>query len=177
MWRGLFHAPPPSSLQVDTFLYIKDNGRSVRIKVEEMQLSITPATRHDYRFCYRLTKRNMLVLFTRHWGGWEPGRFRSDFHLDGTRIVRHGSRRIAYFTVREGPTSFYVDNMQVSGRYRGKGLGTRLMGSIEEWAVQVGKPCVQLTVFKDNRAKRLYERLGYREVLDKGTSVLMEKPL
>ena len=163
--------------QVDTFLYIRDNGRSVRIEVERMQLTVTPATRHDYSFCYRLTKRNMLELFIRHWGGWEPGRFRSDFGLDGTRIVRHGSMRIAYFTVREEPKSFYVDNMQVSGRYRGKGLGTRLMGLIEERTVQEGKKRVQLTVFKDNRAIRLYQRLGYRVVQDKGTSVLMEKPL
>lgn len=119
----------------------------------------------------------MLELFTRHWGGWEPGRFCKDFDLDGTRIIRHGSRRVAYFTIREEPTSFYVDNMQVSGRYRGKGLGTHLMGLIEECAAQGGRKRVQLTVFKDNRAKRLYERSGYRVVLDKDTSVLMEKTL
>ncbi|MDP6627229.1 MAG: GNAT family N-acetyltransferase [Methanopyri archaeon] len=149
----------------------------MRIEVERMQFSITPATRLDYRFCYRLTKRNMLELFNRHWGGWEPGRFRIDFDLEGTRIIRHGSRRVAYFTVRECPTSFYVDNMQISGRYRGKGLGSCLMGLIEERAAQEEMERVQLTVFKENRAKRLYQRLGYRVVQDKGTSVLMEKPL
>lgn len=168
---------PPSSLQADTFLYLRDNDMVVEIAVGGMQLTVSPATRHDYRFCYRLTKRNMLELFTRHWGGWEQGRFRNDLDLDGTRIVRHGSRRIAYFTVRECPTSFYVDNMQVSGRYRGKGLGTFLMGSIEELAAQEEKERVRLTVFKDNRAMRLYERLGYRVALDKDTSVLMEKML
>lgn len=163
--------------QVDTFLYISDIGSSVRITVRRMQFSVMPATRQDYRFCYRLTKHNMLVLFTRNWGGWEPGTFRSDFSLTGTRIVRRGNRRIAYFTVREEPTSFYVENIQVSGRYRGKGLGTKLMGLIEERAAQVGKERVQLTVFKDNRAKRLYDRSGYHVVQDKGASVLMEKAL
>jgi len=36
---------------------------------------------------------------------------------------------------------------------------------------------ILLQVFKDNPAKRLYERLGYKITKDKGTSVLMEKKL
>ncbi|MCK4591911.1 hypothetical protein KAT63_00555 [Candidatus Parcubacteria bacterium] len=36
---------------------------------------------------------------------------------------------------------------------------------------------IQLTVFKSNPAKKLYQRLGYKIIQDKKTSVLMEKKL
>jgi ribosomal protein S18 acetylase RimI-like enzyme len=67
---------------------------------------------------------------------------------------------------------------------RGSGAGTRLLGRLLEEAAGVGYPAVSLSVRADNPAKRLYERVGFREVEGSevrnragGTSVTMKADL
>ena len=53
--------------------------------------------------------------------------------------------------------------------HRGEGIGTRLMGGIEEAARAAGFSQLSLSVDADNPARRLYERLGYEELsVDEG---------
>jgi RimJ/RimL family protein N-acetyltransferase len=47
--------------------------------------------------------------------------------------------------------------------HQGRGLGTALLAALERWAVSEGLKRLELTVRVDNdRARRLYERAGYR---------------
>lgn len=56
---------------------------------------------------------------------------------------------------------------------RGKGIGTRLIGELQEEARTAGK-ALSIHVEKFNPALRLYERLGFKAVEDKGVYILME---
>jgi ribosomal protein S18 acetylase RimI-like enzyme len=64
----------------------------------------------------------------------------------------------------------YVDEetpevaVAVSDGHRGEGLGARLLRGLEELARREGMPRLSLSVDADNPARRLYERLGYREI-------------
>jgi ribosomal protein S18 acetylase RimI-like enzyme len=50
----------------------------------------------------------------------------------------------------------------VADRFRGQGLGQRLMETAEEWAGQQGLPRISLSVgVRNTLAQRLYESLGY----------------
>ncbi|HEU0014060.1 MAG TPA: GNAT family N-acetyltransferase [Longimicrobium sp.] len=60
--------------------------------------------------------------------------------------------------------------------HRGGGLGTRLMNDVLAEGDAAGKP-VSIHVERYNPAMRLYERLGFVEVEDKGVYVLMERPV
>ena len=55
----------------------------------------------------------------------------------------------------------------------GAGLGTRLLGDLREEA-RSGKKALSIHVEKFNPALRLYERLGFQPVEDKGVYLLME---
>jgi ribosomal protein S18 acetylase RimI-like enzyme len=66
-----------------------------------------------------------------------------------------------YFTHR--PTA-HVEVLVVDPRARGQGLGPRLIEGAERWARSRGISQITLNVFvRNQRARALYERLGYQE--------------
>lgn len=60
--------------------------------------------------------------------------------------------------------------------WRGTGLGTRILAELASAAREAGFDRLSLSVDTDNPARRLYERLGYRElsVDDSGVRMLIE---
>jgi ribosomal protein S18 acetylase RimI-like enzyme len=70
------------------------------------------------------------------------------------------------YQVLEQPNSYYVSGMALLPPWRGRGIGTRLLGLACERARALGLPQVSLIVFERNSgARRLYERLGFRELM------------
>lgn len=59
--------------------------------------------------------------------------------------------------------------------YRGNGIGTRLLEDLIAEADASGRK-LSVHVEKFNRARVLYERLGFAEAEDKGVYVLLERP-
>ena len=131
---------------------------------------IRPATPADYWYCYRLTKRNMLELFTRHWGGWVPAKFREGFHTNAVSVVVINGRRAGYLCVTHRKDGLYLDNIQLSPAMRGRGIGTSILKQLLG-----GNPSsrIRLTTFADNPAKRLYERLGFVTTGRRGMTIKM----
>lgn len=64
----------------------------------------------------------------------------------------------------EAPGTFYVNVLAAYPEARGRGLGTRLMQLAEKIARENGISAMSIIVADGNSgARRLYERLGYRE--------------
>ena len=62
------------------------------------------------------------------------------------------------------PDEFYIDTLAVLPDYRGQGIAAELLRATIGRARECGKPA-GLLVDKDNaRARRLYERVGFRQV-------------
>ena len=138
-----------------------------------MDYQLRLAVSGDYSYCYRLSKRNMSALFGRHWGGWAPGAFRKAFRVENTRVVMMGGRRAGYLSVRPEAGAAYLENIQLSARWRGKGIGTQLLTRLIAEHPTVS---LRLTTFDDSPAKRLYERLGFVVVERHGMTLHMERP-
>jgi ribosomal protein S18 acetylase RimI-like enzyme len=94
--------------------------------------------------------------------------------------------RTAQFSVIErdgvGVGRLYVDrwtreirimDIAIFPEYRGGGIGTQLLRELMEEAQTAGKT-LSIHVEKFNPALRLYERLGFRPIEDKGVYLLME---
>lgn len=61
-----------------------------------------------------------------------------------------------------------IENMVVDEEHRGRGIGTRLLAEARSWAEARGLEAMQLTVWSENvGAVRLYERQGYRRVIQR----------
>lgn len=71
---------------------------------------------------------------------------------------------VPYRKLRED-NSYYICGMALSPEYRGHGIGARLLTLAEKHARDEGFEKLSLMVFEQNAgAKRLYDRVGYREV-------------
>ena len=57
--------------------------------------------------------------------------------------------------------------------YRGRGIGTQLLDSLLSLLWQKGFARASLSVQKENPARRLYERAGFRVVVEKGPEDVM----
>jgi len=112
----------------------------------------------DYQYCYRLTKRNMLGLFSRHWGGWVPEEFRRGFNPENVTMVIMNGRRVGYVSVKRDNRGIYIENIQLSSSLHGKGIGTDILKRLLD---RYDQDVIRLTTFSDNPARRLYERLGF----------------
>ena len=56
---------------------------------------------------------------------------------------------------------FYIDSLAVSLPYRNQGVGTALIEKAKELARELGIAVVTLAVEPENRAKKLYQKLGF----------------
>jgi ribosomal protein S18 acetylase RimI-like enzyme len=123
-----------------------------------MNYEMRQAAEGDYRYCYTVTKKNMAVFFTRHWGGWAPAAFRRGFNAGNVTMILVAGRRAGYISLRKEENSLYIDNFQLSSPLCGRGIGTRVL---TEFLTRHSGQTFRLTTFDDNPAKRLYERLGF----------------
>ena len=72
---------------------------------------------------------------------------------------------LAPFMILEEDDSYYICGVSLFEQYRGQGIGSDLMALAENLAKEKGFSKTSLVVFEDNAgAKKLYERLGYKEV-------------
>lgn len=86
------------------------------------------------------------------------------------------------------PDSFYINMLATFPQFRGNGVGTALMGLVDELAHALGCNLVSMEVFDSNPgALRLYQRLGYEIIaqrdmiasayLPAGQVLLLTKPV
>ena len=63
------------------------------------------------------------------------------------------------------PTDLRLDSIAVSGKFRGKGIGSILLDSVAEYAKENHYERILLDVIDTNpRAKKLYESKGYKTI-------------
>lgn len=68
------------------------------------------------------------------------------------------------YSLLEEDQSYYLCGMAIEAGFRGRGIGTRLLGEAERTARAIGLHKLSLIVFEQNAgAKRLYERWGFAE--------------
>lgn len=142
--------------------------------MKETIYQLRPATEADYKYCYDLTKQNMLELFSRHWGGWEPSTFRKDFRAENITIVAIAGRNVGFFSLKETDSGLYIENIQLSPSIQGRGIGTAILKSILS---NNASHTVRLITFTDNPAMHLYNRLGFEVTRREGETVFMTTKL
>jgi ribosomal protein S18 acetylase RimI-like enzyme len=89
------------------------------------------------------------------------------------RAIVVDGERAGIVLIEETAEAISLSQIEILPAYQGRGIGTALVHSLIERAVATGKP-VHLSVFHANGdARRLYERLGFRQVAETAHDVQM----
>ena len=149
-------------------------------------ISLRPVTAEDAGFLlvvYASTRLEELAMT--NWNDEQKAQFCAmQFHAQDSHYRLHypGAQ---YFVILDGDTPggrLYVDHWKNEIRiidiallpvHRGKGIGTHLLSGLQDQAAAAQKK-LSIHVESFNPARRLYERLGFELVEDKGVYQLME---
>jgi len=131
----------------------------------------------DYQFILDLLKENMLESFNRNWGFWNEESFRKTHHKETIRIIEYENVNIGYVDFKFKKDCGYVNDIQLTAKMTGIGLGTYIMKMLEQETLDYNLKRICLKVFKDNKAVTLYQRLGYKAILEDTSSLIMEKDI
>ena len=87
-------------------------------------------------------------------------------------VIVHAGEDIGRLYVERWPSQVRIIDIALLPAHRGKGYGTALLRDLMDEAAVAGK-AVSIHVEKNNPAMRLYRRLGFATVEDKGVYDLM----
>ncbi|MGW6199941.1 GNAT family N-acetyltransferase [Kribbella sp. NPDC055110] len=135
--------------------------------MEDVQLR--PATAADDEFLYDLHRRSLGEAIEATWGPWDDD-VQREFHRrwfapETVEIVLVGGRRAGMVqAAMTGADTFYISRIEIAPEVQGGGIGTTLLRGLLDRARASGAGAVELHVLELNRARALYERLGFRVV-------------
>jgi ribosomal protein S18 acetylase RimI-like enzyme len=88
-------------------------------------------------------------------------RFRSEIDVATCHVISIDGRRAGYISIEDRDSFWYIDAIAISRRHQGQGIGTLVLRDV---LAEAGSRPVRLNVLHVNRARSLYERLGFRVI-------------
>ncbi|TDW92319.1 GNAT family N-acetyltransferase [Kribbella sp. VKM Ac-2566] len=128
---------------------------------------LRPATAADDEFLYDLHRRTLGDVIEATWGPWDDD-VQREFHRkwfapETVEIVFVGGRPAGMVqAAMTDATTFYISRIEIAPEVQGGGVGTALLRGLLDRARASGANAVELHVLQLNRARHLYERLGFR---------------
>jgi ribosomal protein S18 acetylase RimI-like enzyme len=141
-----------------------------------------PATGEDDAFVYALHRAAMGDVVEATWGPWDEavqrGFHERSFSPERLQVVMVGGVETGVVDAGfEAPTVFYIGRIEILPRFQGVGLGSRILRDLLAAARGRGAAAAELHVLKANRARALYERLGFAVIADEDPKLRMRREL
>jgi len=128
---------------------------------------VRPAAGEDFQLAWSLYRDLMKPLTMELLHYWnEPGQegvVKLALEQQGTSIIVIDGLDAGWLHVSESPDSIYLGQLYLAPSLQNRGIGTAIMKELKDKAAQAGK-AFTLDVLKNNRARSLHERLGFRVV-------------
>ncbi|WHS58422.1 GNAT family N-acetyltransferase [Pseudomonas sp. G2-4] len=122
------------------------------------------ATTDDIDFARQLTCDNMLPYYLKHDLLWQDEAFDLAWIIRQNWIICRGDQRLGFASLSRDARALYIRELQIDEAFRGQGAGTWAIGQVWDMVTLERRPALRLTVFKNNPARALYERMGLRVV-------------
>lgn len=137
-----------------------------------------PARHEDVGFAFAALRDAMREYVAAAYGSWDDAEqyalFAPSFDLRTHRVVRADGTDVGILAVEAHVDRIHLERIFLRSEVRRRGLGTRIVRALLDWAHERGLPLV-LTVLRTNPAgERFYTRLGFRAVGETSTHVHLE---
>ncbi|KHK65415.1 MULTISPECIES: GNAT family N-acetyltransferase [Pseudomonas] len=129
-----------------------------------MSLEWRPAEARDIEFARQLTCSNMLTYYLRHDLLWQDEAFDLAWVIRQNWIICRHEQTLGFVSLSRDARALYIRELQIDKAFRRQGAGTWAIGQVWAMVAVEHRPALRLTVFKDNPARELYERMGLRVV-------------
>ena len=136
------------------------------------------ANENDYNFIFNLNKTVYKDYAIKIWGSWDD-EFQKQFcenrfKTEKVQIILDSEKEIGILELIEKEHQIYIEEIQIEPNSQGRGIGTEIINDIKKTAFKLNYS-VGLMVFKfNNRAKKLYEKLGFNVIDETETHYIME---
>lgn len=129
---------------------------------------MTDASSEDEAWLEDLRRRAYAGLFEATWGGWDEARHARQFSESMKRghvsIIEVDGERVGMVQLLEESDSVEIGELQIAPGHQGRGIGTSVLLDVIADARARGRD-VRLSVGSENeKAIKLYERLGFTTV-------------
>ena len=140
------------------------------------KICIRAYTEVDFLYTHDLHLQNMKYFVDKYWGDWNSAIFKKDVAADITWIIEYVKQTAGFFVLSLSPKA-HLKNIQIHSSFQNKGIGQFVLKHCEQESKEKGFNELFLEVFLENRAKKLYERLGYTTYKKTNSHYMMKKDL
>jgi ribosomal protein S18 acetylase RimI-like enzyme len=134
------------------------------------------ATEDDYDFLKALHHAALRDVVEQTWG-WDDevqDRFFAEHWNPGSKqIIVVDGRDVGMVSLEKRPDEWFLAGIMLLPEWQNSEIGTAVIGDVLVDAARADVP-VTLQVLKANRARRLYERLGFATTGETKTHILMK---
>ncbi|MCG8547317.1 MAG: GNAT family N-acetyltransferase [Alphaproteobacteria bacterium] len=145
--------------------------------IDDITFELRPAKREDFDFAWLLYQDLMEPLTVELIGRWnEVGQImvvKEAMIHEGTAVITLAGVDIGWLQVIESKRAIYLGQIYIHPDIQNHGIGTAILHDLIERAQREGKT-LTLDVMRNNRARALYERLGFRTVSETAHKFTME---
>jgi ribosomal protein S18 acetylase RimI-like enzyme len=139
--------------------------------------SLRPCTGDDEAFARSVHREAYFDVVTRQFGEWDDERQRGFFEAKwdpaSYRLIVVDGADAGVLRYSREAGHIYLDEIQLLPMAQGSGVGSAVIRDLQEQAQHAGLP-LRLQVLKQNRARALYERLGFYVTGESEQHVQME---
>jgi ribosomal protein S18 acetylase RimI-like enzyme len=151
-----------------------DNG--ILLLMDEPSWSLRAARPEDYDFLFALHKATMREYVERVWG-WDDEEqariLRTRLQPDGWHVIQSQNQDIGLLVVDEEDGSIRLAEIELMPAWQGRGIGSSIVRWLMKEAAAAGKPLTLRVLHVNERARDLYERLGFRPFKEIETHVYL----
>ena len=143
-----------------------------------MRYRLIPASEADKEEVRRVNDRCYYEVVVAQFGSWDDDLqrefFEKKWHPSRYQKIICDSQFAGIVAVATHHDHIFLSEIQVDPDFQGQGLGTAVVTDLIKEAMQKGIP-IRLQVLLKNRAKSMYDRLGFNVTGETATHYLMER--
>ncbi len=142
-----------------------------------MTIQLRNAAPEDYDFVRSVHHRTMQGYVEDFFGSWDQDyqdqRFAKTYKIEEAWIIVRGGMDVGWLARRESEENLLLTEFYVAAEHQNQGIGTQILRDLISEARRKNKS-VSLGVLKNNPARRLYEREGFKVIGENDYKFLMK---